>query len=360
MNSLIEKKVLPKNLPDLRSASAVNAGDHGISRIHAFAVSSGERSYSVLQVDTRSGISGFGECRPLSRADVEALNQLVGKPAYSYEALTRLAPEASRGGFNMALLDLVGKITNAPVYRVMGGPTRFKARAIARLTGSSNGEFQASLQKQMAAGIRAFLVPIDGPSARNQGSAFVKANLDRFTSLRAAAPDADFALESRDELTPGDASSLAAALQSHHPLWFDEPCAVSNLEALKKVSDETVVPLGFGRSISNPGTFQDLLREGVIDLVRPDLLTYGISGVRRIASMAEPYYTAMAPWHQAGPIATAAALHAAASIPNFFVFQIPDSGPGQAVIHEGFFEMPKGPGLGISVDTKQWERNRIA
>jgi galactonate dehydratase len=181
-------------------------------------------------------------------------------------------------------------------------------------------------------------------------------NVDRFKALRTAAPQADFAVESRDQLTPGDASTLAAALQLFHPLWFDEPCPVANLEALRKISDETVVPLAFGRNISNAGTFQDLLREGVIDLVRPDLLVYGVSGVCRIASMAETYYTAVAPWHAAGPVATAAALHAAASMPNFFALQIPDSGTGGANIREGFFELPKGPGLGVTVDTKEWER----
>jgi galactonate dehydratase len=357
----MDEKVLLNDLPALQAGANVSSGSHTIARIHAFAVWGVdiENAYSVIQVDTRSGISGYGECRPLSREDAEALNHLVGKPAYAYEALTGLAPAPAQGGLNMALLDIVGKMINAPVYRVMGGPTRFKARAIARLTGASNDELQASLQKQMAAGVRAFLVPIDAPMARNQGSEFVKLNLDRFKALRATAPEADFAVESKDELTPGDASTLAAALQPHHPLWFDEPCAVTNLDTLRKVSYETVVPLGFGRNIRKPGTFQDLLREGVIDLVRPDLLTYGISGVCRIASMAEAYYTAMAPWHSAGPIATAAALHAAASIPNFFVLQIPDSGAGAAVIRDGFFELPKGPGLGIAVDTHQWERNRI-
>ena len=362
MNSLMTRKEALKNFAFLQSTPAVSAGPHVISEIRAFAVPGpgSENAYSVLQVNTRSGITGYGECEPLSREDVAALKQLVGKPAYAYEALTPMAPAPARGGLNMALLDIVGKMTNAPVYRVMGGPTRFEARAIARLVGSSDIELQASLQKQMAAGIRAFLVPIDSPTARNQGCEFVKVNLDRFTALRAAAPEADFAVESRDELTPGDASALAAALQPHHPLWFDEPCPVTNLEPLHKVSDETVVPLAFGRNIRNAGTFQDLLREGVIDLVRPDLLVYGISGVCRIASMAETYYTAMVPRHSAGPIATAAGLHAAASMPNFFILQIPDSGPGSAIIRDGFFEAPKGPGLGVTVNTSEWERNRIA
>jgi galactonate dehydratase len=343
-------------------ASAASASPHAISQIHAFAAPgpAGESLYSVLRVDTRSGITGYGECKPLSRANVEALNQLAGKSAYAYEALTPMAPEPAQGGLNMALLDIVGKITNAPVYRVLGGPTRFKARAIARLSGSSNSQLQADLQRQMAAGVRAFLVPIDGPTARNQGSAFVQSNMDRFKALRAAAPEADFAVESAGQLTPGDAAVLASALQPLHPLWFDEPCAVTNLDTLQRISYETVVPLAFGRGIRDAGTFQDLLREGVIDLVRPDLLIYGISGACRIASMAETYYTAVAPWHAAGPIATAAALHAAASMPNFFVLQIPDSGVGSAIIRDGFFELPKGPGLGITVDVKEWERNRIA
>ena len=64
-------------------------------------------------------------------------------------------------------------------------------------------------------------------------------------------------------LTPGDAASVAAAVESSHPLWFDEPCSVSNVEAVRKVSGETVTPLGFGRGIGDAGVFQALLREGL-------------------------------------------------------------------------------------------------
>jgi galactonate dehydratase len=75
--------------------------------------------------------------------------------------------------------------------------------------------------------------------------------------------------------------------------------------------------------------------------------------------MAETYYVDVAPWHEGGPIATAAALHAAASIPNFFIAQSPHGDIG-ATRSDGFFDLPKGPGLGITVDEKTFERNRIA
>ena len=141
--------------------------------------------------------------------------------------------------------------------------------------------------------------------------------------MRTAAPEADFAIEAQRSSLLEMRLRLAAAVERMHPLWFDEPCPVSNLETIRKISEETVVPLGFGRTISDPGTFQDLLREGLVDLLRPDLLTHGITGIRRLAAMAETYYVDVAPWHHGGPIATAAALHAAASMPNFFIAQSP-------------------------------------
>ncbi len=161
--------------------------------------------------------------------------------------------------------------------------------------------------------------------------------------MRATAPNADFAFEVNAELTPGDAASLAAAVEGMHPLWFDEPCPVTNLETIHKIADETVVPLAFGRTIADPGTFQDLLREGLVDLLRPDLLTHGITGVRRLAAMAETYYVDVAPWHRGGPIANAAALHAAASIPNFFIAQSANS-TASALPRDGFFDLAKGAG----------------
>ena len=110
---------------------------------------------------------------------------------------------------------------------------------------------------------------------------------------------------------------MARTVETKHPLWFDEPCSHSNLETVRKVSGETVVPLGFGDGIDDPGVFQALLREGLIDMVRPDIAIFGITGARRIAALAEPYYVALAPRHAGGPIGTAAAIHLAASIPNF-------------------------------------------
>jgi galactonate dehydratase len=310
---------------------------------------SGNR-YSLLRVTTRSGLVGWGECVYDSTADLKALQSAwIGKPANAYATIPPSTP--FRAALDIALLDILGKAANAPVYRVLGGPTRNKVRAY----GSPGPQdFPVAV------------VNAPTPASRNQGKAYQ----NRILELVNAVPDdRDFVLMGNGLLTPGDAASVAKTVETKHPLWFDEPCSHSNLDALRKVANETVVPLGFGEGIDDPAVFQTLLREGFIDMVRPEIAIFGINGSRRIAALAEPYYVAVAPRHAGGPVATAAAIHLAASIPNFFIQHVPVPAADQdrAMRREivspaietnsgGFLELTKSPGLGITVNESALEK----
>jgi galactonate dehydratase len=257
---------------------------------------------------------------------------------------------------------------------VLGGPTRNKARALVTLQGSTNAELLASFDKAATAGYRAFRVPAPDPAARNQGQAYQRAVSTRLRELKdKGGATADFVIDGGGLLTPGDAGSVATTIQPLHPLWFDEPCPVANLQTIRKISEESVVPLGFGRTVTNPGAFQDLLREGLIDVVRPDISREGITRVRRIAAMAETYYVAVAPHHEGGPIATAASLNLAAALPNFFIQHIPLpeaeedrrmraelAGAALEKIKDGFAALPTAPGLGITVNESALEKYHAA
>jgi galactonate dehydratase len=337
------------------------AGPHAIREVRAFQVAASPQnpSYVVLQIKTASGLTGYGECRTLTSAELKATaDAITGRAATSYEVLDPLVPQAVRGALNIALLDILGKATNAPVYRLLGGPTRNKARAITPLSGDTDAALTADLNRQFALGFRAFLLPIPAPAAHIQASDFVHAAVARFEAMRAAQPAADFALQCNSELSAGDAAAVATALEKLHPLWFDEPCAVSNIATLHKISDETVVPLGFGRGIADGGVYQELLREGVIDLLRLDVHTHGITGMRKLAALAETYYVDVAPWHEGGPIANAAALHAAASISNFYIAQLANPAPNS--VRDGYFTLSAAPGLGVEVDERELQKGAIA
>jgi galactonate dehydratase len=243
---------------------------------------------------------------------------------------------------------------------------------MATLQDKSDEELVASLEQAWARGHRAFQVPLPKTRARNQGQDFVAAVRRRLETLRqAVGDDADFALDGNGMLTPGDASSLAEVFEHFHLLWFDEPCVATNLAAARKISSRTVTPLGFGRDSVRTNEFQELLSQQMVDVVRPSISKNGITQIRRIAAIAETYYTAVAPYHDGGPIATAATLHLAASLPNFFIQQLPTTadsatgavraelaGPAIETVQEGFLSLPQGAGLGIAVNESVLERSR--
>ncbi len=88
-----------------------------------------------------------------------------------------------------------------------------------------------------------------------------------------------------------------------------------------------------------------------------------------MAVVAETYYIAVGPEHDGGPIGTAACLHLAASIPNFFIQKIPcpEAEADRLMrselimepvetVKEGYAPLLTGPGLGITVNEKNLEK----
>lgn len=355
-NAVLHRRArLARSISPQAAAAVANPAPLDITAIRHFPVRepvSGNR-YSLLRVTTRSGVVGWGECPFDPAADPKSLeSRWVGKPANTYAAIT---PGPFAAALDIALLDILGQVSKAPVYRVLGGPTRNKVRAFGA---PEAGDYPVTV------------IDVPAPLFRNQGKAYQ----NRVLALVDAVPaDRDFILLGNGLLTPGDAASVATTIESKHPLWFDEPCDHSNLDTVRKISGETVVPLGFGRGIHDAGIFQALLREGLIDLVRPELGLFGISGAKRIAALAEPYYVAVAPRHDGGPVMTAAAIHLAASIPNFFIQNVPSpTAPEDRAMRRelvstaietaqsGFLRLPTTPGLGITVNESALEKYRAA
>ncbi len=294
--------------------------------------------FSVVRLRTESGVFGYGECVPLEEAEFAAAMGVVkGREATSFEVIRTLVAGAAEAAVNTALLDITGKIAKAPIYQVLGGPTRNKVRAMAPMSGADVRELESLMKR----GYRAFRVPV----GYGNGAEALR------TLRKAGGEGVDFVLDGAGKMTPGQASSLAAEVERMHPLWIDEPCGLANLRAVSKISEENVTPLGFGRMARRPVDFQELLREQVMDVLRPDLGRMSVSAIRRAAAIAETYYTAVAPYNTGGRIATAAGLHLAAAIPNFYLMDVPI---GAAAVADGFAALPTGAGLGIEIREGEW------
>ena len=334
--------------------------------------SSGRR-YTVLRLETRGGLVGYGEGAPATSAEIlEARAAAVGRRPNETEFIRHrlAATPAMEAAVNCAFLDLLGKRTKTPVYQFLGGPTRFKARVLAHLEGQTEDALLASLQPAVQRGFKAFTVPVPVRDSLWRMQAYVDSVRARVARVRSVAgADMDFVLDAAGTLTPGDAALLATALEKDHLMWFDEPAAVLTNDALARIAEESVMPIGLGRSVTDIATFQNLLRWGSIDLLRPSLGLNSISKIRRMAAIAETHYVAVAPYHDGGPVATAAGIHLAASLPNSFIQQIPfpaaerdramraelTSG-NQETAKDGFAPLPNRPGFGVEVDERALDR----
>ena len=332
-----------------------------------------KNTYTVIKIQTGSGLVGYGECSQLSPAEfAEAKRIIIGTPVTSFEVV---APKLShvttaRAAINIAMLDVTGKIAKAPIFQVLGGPTRFKARALAPLTGNTDQELINSMNRLKALGYLAFMVPIPTVVWRNQGQEYVLATRNRLDALRAAGGEnTDFVLDGSNKLTPGDAQMICEAIENFHVLFFNEPCLPVSIGAIKKLSAENVTPIGLGKGITGENQILDLIRDDAVDIIRPSIGLNGISQIKRMAVIAETYYIAVGPDHNGGPIGTAACLHLAASIPNFFVQKIPCPEAEEdrlmrlalvaepvETIKEGYAPLLTGPGLGITVNEKNFEK----
>jgi galactonate dehydratase len=336
------------------------------------------RTYVIVQVATDAGAAGVGETTATDgRLLVERLNQLkpklIGQDALGIEALKKvIAREAGSlldrtsiyAAMSMALLDVLGKLSKAPAYEVLSGRTRDKARGFAALHGSDETSLKSSMQRAKAAGYRAFSVPLQIPQGPTRGRTFYRETHRLLENLRNAAGEgSDFILDCGAQLSASEAAGLAIEFERFHLLWLEEPTAEINGKAFSKISAESVTPVGIGRGILDHAGFQDLLRMDSIDVLRPDVARSGVLEIRKAAALAESYYVAVAPFHRGGPIGTAAALHAAASVPNFFIQEVPLPADDRDVAmrrelvgadleraQDGFLSLPGGHGLGVTLN----------
>jgi galactonate dehydratase len=324
------------------------------------------RRYTVVKLESRGGLVGFGEGGAVQGSDLaEAKSAVTGRRATDGEFIRhRLAGSpAMEAAVNNALLDLAARSSNVPVYQYLGGPTRFKARVLAHLEGDNEDVLGQSLQRAAKRGFNAFTFPIPSRDSLWRMQAYVDVIRKRVERLKAVAgPNADLVLDAKASLTPGDAGFVATALERGHLLWLDEPTEVVTNDALARVTDESVMPVGLGRKIHDVSTFQNLLRWGCVDILRPSAGLNSISKLRRMAAVAETHYVAIGPYHDGGPIATVAAIHLAASLPNFFIQQVPHplaeqdramraelTGGDREAAVDGFAPLLNKPGLGIEV-----------
>jgi galactonate dehydratase len=337
------------------------------------------RRYTVVLLQSQEGISGFGEGGPATAAEiVAARGETVARRATESEFIRsalRHTP-ALEAAVSNAMLDLVSRAKNVPIYQYLGGPVRYKARLLGHLEGTGPADSAPSLERAKRQGLQAFTTAAPLRGAMIPLHAYVDLVRKQYADMQAlAGPSAEWVLDAAGEMTPGDAATIAVALESSHPIWFDEPTVVTSPDSLAKIVDESVMPIGLGRNITDLVAFQTLLASGSVNIVRPNLALNSLTKIKRVAALAETHYVGIAPFHDGGPIGSMAGIHLNASLLYAYAQQIPvpasdrDAAMRAEITsglketgNKGFFALLNRPGLGFEVNEKAldaWSEERI-
>ncbi len=333
------------------------------------------RNYVYVKVATDEGIVGWGEstCGPLTVANmVEEIGAtLVGKDPFRVEEHWQqlyhlyhnvrggVIQMAAISGIEIALWDIKGKAYGQPVYQLLGGPMRDRIWTYGRFDGATPEACAAHALAEVATGLTALKGDPFGhtglfPSAEAEADAIAKVRAVR----DAVGPSVELLVECHGRLNPSSAIRYANAIEELRPYVFEEPVPPQNIEAMAKVAAGTSVPLATGERLYTKWGFVELLQKQIVALIQPDICHVGgISEIRKVAAMAEAYYVGIQPHNPYGPINTIAALQVDACTANFM---IQEGGHGawfdQVVVGEfpkqkaGFFDLPKGPGIGLDMD----------
>jgi galactonate dehydratase len=161
------------------------------------------------------------------------------------------------------------------------------------------------------------------------------------------------------------AKILVKEMEPFRPMFYEEPVLPEHLDFLPELARHTSIPLATGERLYGRWGFKELISQGTIDLIQPDLSHCGgIFEGRKIAAMAEAYDIGIAPHCPLGPLALASSMHLDAGTPNFVIqemslkMQYNDSGDLTDCIKnkdvfnvtDGYLSLPKLPGLGIDID----------
>src|SRR5438552_2849442 len=153
---------------------------------------------------------------------------------------------------------------------------------------------------------------------------------------------------------------MARQLEPSRPGWVEEPVPPENLAALKKAAEHIRIPVATGERIHTRHEFRELLELQAADVIQPDITHFGgILETKKLAAWADAYYVLVAPHNVGGPVSTAANLHLAACTTNFKIQEhfndfaeefVKAAAPGNPEVVDGYFALPQGPGLGVTLD----------
>lgn len=335
---------------------------------------------TIIFIETDEGITGLGESWAPADGVIKNLKQyIVGKDPHDVNTITRTINMFGNvtttmghiklasllnvtGGISMALWDIIGKANNQPIYKLIGGKFRERVECRYWICDKHPEEQAEEAVNAVNAGFKALKIKV-GLNPEHD-LACVKA-------VREAVGDrVEIGFDFNGGYAAGEAIWTIKKMEKYDPSHIEEPVDSTNIRAMARVRAHVDVQiLCCGGGCVTKERIQELVFQNAADGVNLDLCRNGgYLETLRCAAVAEAGGLKAACHSSAGElgIATAAQIHLATAVPNFL--EPVDSAytkllpPSEDIITKPFvydngaLAVPEGPGLGVVLDEKKFEK----
>ena len=337
----------------------------------------------LVRVETGHGIVGWGECIAMWPEACKAVCTIVSEGFFpllqeknsedidgAWETLRRHVFWYGEGGVasmaisgvDMALWDIAGRRAGKPLYELFGGlkHDRLLANASSHVNKRGEAACVAEVAGFFEAGFRSCKLGFAKKGESNIGGD-PDTDVSFIRTLRMALGDKAEILVDIGNGVRWDADtaiSVANRMAEYRIGWYEEPLYPTDDSGYKKLKAKTSVRIASGEREFTEAGYRRQMEMGAVDVYGIDpARVEGITGFRKIDSLASRYGKVVNAHAWSTAITTAASLHLSLASPNTEIFEykpfpvvVQDDLVEEKLWHsDGWAYPPEGDGLGIKI-----------
>jgi len=333
----------------------------------------------VCEIETEDGIIGIGNAALAPQITKKTIDTylkplVIGEDpfdyAYIWEKMYRRTLAWGRKGIGMtaisavdiAIWDVLGKIINKPVFKLLGGRTKEKIPVYAsKLYSQPLDKLQKEAESYKKQGFKMYKMRFGwGPKDGSEG---MKKNIQLVEAVREVIGEsADLMLECYMGWNLDYSKRMMPKLMKFNPRWLEEPVIADDIHGYAELNNMQMIPIAGGEHEFSLFGFKQLLDAKALSYIQYDTNRVGgITAAQKINALAEAYQIPVVP--HAGQMHNYHLTMANINCPISEFFPVHDVEIGNELFYyifqgdpapkDGYIDLDDNlPGLGISLTNK--------
>ena len=267
----------------------------------------------TCEIETDDGTIGIGNAALAPSVVKKAIDDwfaplVIGEDPFDYgylwEKMYRRSHAWGRKGIGMiaisaidlAIWDLMGKLLNKPVFKLLGGRTKEKIPVYySKLYSGPVESMQREAEEAKRNGYSAYKMRFGwGPRHGSQG---MRENIKRVEAVREVIGyDADLMLECYMGWNVDYTRRMLPKLAKFEPRWLEEPVIADDVEGYRQLNAMNIIPISGGEHEFSVIGCKDLIEKKAVSVLQYDTNRVGgITAAQKINAIAEAFQLPVIP-----------------------------------------------------------------